>query len=216
MTDADKPAFGALLTDALAYWRQDVSEFTLRVWWDGCRSFDLEQVGRALSAHAADPERGRFPPMLADVVKHLLGTQADRSLIAWGKVYAAAHAVGAYSSVAFDDAAIHAAIEDMGGWVQFCSSTEHELPHLQRRFCELHRAHSARPGVYPPRLIGRHEQDNHSTGRAPPDGELTALVGDLARCREVIAQGRDGGRLQVRLAGVRAGDVVPLRMRGAA
>ena len=53
--------------------------------------------------------------------------------------------VGAYRSVAFDDGAIHAAIEDMGGWPAVCRGKADELPFLQKRFTDLHRAYSSRP-----------------------------------------------------------------------
>ena len=46
------------------------------------------------------------------------GTVTDRAALAWGKVLEAMSSVGAYSDVVFDDPAIHAAIEDCGGWVK--------------------------------------------------------------------------------------------------
>jgi hypothetical protein len=195
MTESDKGAFAALLTDALAYWRQDVSAFTLRVWWDGCRSFDLEQVGKALSAHAADPERGQFPPTLADVVKALKGTQTDRSLVAWGKVLGAISSAGSYASVAFDDTAIHDAILDLGGWPAVCQSSEDELQHLQRRFCASHRTHSARAVPSVPYLVGIAEATNRGNGKpvSPP-----RLIGnkDLAVDLMMAAmEGRQGDRI---------------------
>jgi hypothetical protein len=52
-------------------------------------------------------------PKPADIVRNLQGTASDRSLIAWGKLLEAMRRVGAYRSVAFDDGAIHAAVEDM-------------------------------------------------------------------------------------------------------
>lgn len=194
MTDAEKPAFGALLKGALAYWRQEVSEFTLSVWWDGCRRFELEQVSKALSRHAADPERGRFAPLLADVVRELAGTQTDRSLIAWGRVLRAMQTEGAYVSVVFDEPAIHAAIADMGGWQKVCRSEVDELPFLQKRFCESYRAYSARGCVdWPPVLIGEHQQTNQIGSRpvAPP-----VLIGDSEACVEVMR----GPAVSLRLA----------------
>jgi hypothetical protein len=193
MTESERGAFAALLTDALAYWRQDVSAFTLRVWWDGCRAFDLEQVGRALSAHAADAERGRFAPLLADVVRALHGTRADRSLLAWGRVLEAMQRVGAYESVAFDDAAVHAAVGDLGGWPAVCRSSVDDLPHLQRRFCQAHAAYSQRPGdAYPPHLAGDCELTNRLAGQRvnPP-----VLIGDPEQAMSVMAAARGRERL---------------------
>jgi hypothetical protein len=195
MKASEKAQFAELLTDALAFYRREPSKFALSVWWQACQPFDFEQVAKALTAHAMDPERGQFPPMPADIVKHLQGTQTDRSLIAWGKVLDAIQRVGAYQSVVFDDGAIHATIEDMGGWVKLCRSNTDELPHLQRRFTETYRAYARRPDMpYPPRLTGAHEQANALTGKsvAPP-----MLVGDAMRAQGVLKTGTETGRIAI-------------------
>ena len=100
MKQSDLEGFQTLLTDALAFYRQDVSEFALSVWWQACRTFDLEQVRKAFSAHAMDAERGRFPPMPADIVKHLQGTQTDRGVMAWARCWRACSASGPTSRCA--------------------------------------------------------------------------------------------------------------------
>ncbi len=191
MTDDQKLDFARMLNGALAYWRQEVSAFTMEVWWDGCKDFELAQVSKALSAHARDPEQGRFPPMVADIVRQLQGTQSDRSLLAWGKVLGAMSSVGSYNSVCFDDPAIHAAILDLGGWPMVCQGTTDELPHLQRRFCASHKAHSTSVQYetvgY---LVGTHEASNRGRGLPvrPP-----MLVGDPVKCRAVMAAGDASG-----------------------
>lgn len=192
MQQSDLPGFQGLLTDALAFYRQDVSEFSLSVWWQVCQPFSLEQVTKAFTAHATDAERGRFPPLPADMVKHLQGTQTDRSLLAWGKVLEGVQRVGAYQSVGFDDPAIHAAVEDLGGWATICRSQMVDLPHLQRRFTESHRAYSGRQGfTFQAYLIGEHEAVNRVGGRrvAPP-----VLIGNPQRAAEVQRLGQAGPR----------------------
>ena len=192
MQQSDAAGFQALLTDALAFYRQDASDFALSVWWQACKPFSLEQVQKAFTAHATDAERGRFPPMPADIVKHLQGTQTDRGLMAWGKVLEGIQRVGAYQSVAFDDPAIHAAVEDLGGWTTICRSTMQELPHLQRRFTEAHRAYSGRQGfAFPAYLIGESEATNRTAGKrvAPP-----VLIGSPSRVAEVMRLGHAGPR----------------------
>lgn len=195
MTPQDKPDFAGLLTDALAFYRRDVSAFALSVWWSACQPFDIEQVRKALTAHAMDPERGQFPPMPADIVRQLQGTQTDRSLLAWGKVLQAIQRVGAYQSVVFDEGAIHATIEDMGGWTKVCRSTMDELPHLQRRFTETYRAYARRPDLtFPPKLIGAHEAENALAGRrvAAP-----VLIGNAQAAQQVLRLGVESGRVAI-------------------
>ena len=187
MTRNDRDAFAELLTQALGFYGQTLSPFALSVWWQACEVFSIEQVGKALTAHAMDPDKGHFAPKPADVVRQLHGTHADRSLVAWGKVLHAMSRVGAYASVAFDDAAIHAAIVDTGGWPKLCRSEIDDLPFTQKRFCDLHRVYAQRPsGDYPAVLIGDHDAANSLRGLAsqPP-----ALVGDPAAARRVMAGG---------------------------
>lgn len=179
MTDTDRPTFVTLLSDVMAFYRQDLSEFVIGVWWQACSRFDLEQVRKAMTEHAMDPEAGRWPPKPADIVRALHGTNTDRALIAWGHVYRAIESVGAYQSVQFDDPAIHAAIVDLGGWEVLCTSKVDDLPFLQRRFCESHRVYARRPPPeVPTHLAGRHERMNRMLGRseaAPPQLVRTGL-----------------------------------------
>lgn len=172
MQAADRDAFVSLMTAALAFYRQEATTFTLSVWWEACRDFSLEQVRKALTAHAKNPDRGQFPPMPADLVRVLQGTQQDRSLIAWGRVFDAMQRVGAYESVDFGDPAVHCAIEDCGGWPQLCQAQMAELQFVQKRFCDAHRAYSnrgeaVRQVAY---LPGVHEAQNRAAGKpaAPP------------------------------------------------
>jgi hypothetical protein len=170
MQPSDRASFAALMTQALAFYRQDVTDFTLDVWWQACQPFDLEQARKALTAHAMDPDRGQFPPKPADLVRQLQGTHGDRALLAWGKVYDAMRGVGAYASVDFGDPAIHAAITDIGGWVALARSAVAELPFWQKRFCDAYRTYTARGDVQtmPQRLIGETEAKNAALGHAAP------------------------------------------------
>lgn len=160
MTDKDRRAFARLMTDAMVFYRRDMSKFALGVWWEACKAFDLEQVTKAITAHAMDPEQGRFAPMPADIVKQLHGTRTDRSLMAWSLVFQAISDHGAYASVKFADSATQLAIHDMGGWVKLCATETAEIQFVQKRFCDFHRSYSARPDLREiPVLIGIHDQD---------------------------------------------------------
>lgn len=196
MRTTDAAAFQRLMTDAMAFWKSDLSEFALSVWWQACQNYDLEQVTKAISAHAMDPEQGRFAPKPADIVKHLQGTRTDRSLLAWGKVLEAMARVGSWNSVAFDDAAIHAAIEDMGGWCALCATTTDELPFVQRRFCDTHKAYTSRPETPPhvPVLRGQHDANNARLGIL----QKPVLVGDQQKALAIATgAGKERARIGV-------------------
>jgi hypothetical protein len=197
MQPNDLPKLTRMVTDALAYYRQDVSEFTLHVWAQACQSFTIEQVSKALTAHVTDPDRGQFAPKVADIVRILSGTHTDRAALAWGKALGAMSSIGAYSDVVFDDPAIHAVIEDMGGWAKVCRADMKELSYLQTRFCTSHKAYTGRGTFeYPRRLNGDRSPDSEYTkkGLALP---RPALVGDVDRAMLVYKGGNVSGRSAV-------------------
>jgi len=207
MNQSDKQAFGKMVTDVLAYYSKDASDFTLNVWWTACQSFEMEEVGKALTAHATDAERGVYAPKVADMVRVLSGTTTDRAMLAWGKVLEALSSVGAYSDVVFDDPAIHAAIEDCGGWVKTCRSDIAELSYLQHRFCQSHKAYTGRGKFeYQRRLMGDRGSDDdfRKIGLKPPK---PAVVGNIELARIVYSGGQVGGKTAIAFTAIE--NIVP-------
>lgn len=189
--------FRQLLTDVMAYYGKDCSQFMLTVWWGALESSDLEQVSRALQRHATDPDRGQFAPKVADIVRVLQGTTTDRAAIAWGKVHEAMSAVGAYTDVVFDDPAIHAVLEDLGGWPKVCRTEVEELSYLQHRFQEAHRAYTERGQFeYQRRLAGDRSPDHDYTSRGIPLPR-PALIGDRDRAIAVLKNGNAAGKTKI-------------------
>lgn len=190
-------AFRELLTNALSFYRQDLTPFTLDVWWQSCQGFDIEQVRKAMTGHAMDPDRGQFAPKPADIVRQLAGTATDRAMLAWGKVMDAMQSVGAYSDVVFDDPAIHAAIEDLGGWPKVCRGELKDLSYLQHRFTEAHRAYTGRGQFDYPRLLsGARDPDTVYQKHGLPIPK-PAVVGDRDRARQVYEFGSVGGKTRI-------------------
>lgn len=188
----DFPAFRGLLTDVMAYYRQDVSRFVLDLWWGACKPFALAQISQALQRHATDPERGQFAPKVADLVRILAGTTTDRAALAWGKVHEAMGAVGAYTDVVFDEPAIHAAVEDLGGWPKMCRADLKDLSHLQHRFMQFYRAYVERGQFdYPKRLPGDRSPDSEYERMGLPLPR-PAVVGDRGQARLVYRGGGAG------------------------
>lgn len=200
MIEQDKPAFARLLTDAMAFYGKDVSTFALSVWWQACLPFDFQQVSKAMTAHAMDAEHGQFAPKPADLVRKLAGTATDRAMLAWGKAIDAASSVGAYQDVRFDDPAIHAVIEDLGGWPKFCRTETKDLSYLQHRFTESYKAYANRGEFdFPPMLGGDRSPDEmfQRRGLRPPE---PVVIGDVAMAAEVARLGKAGGKTAITFA----------------
>jgi hypothetical protein len=197
MQPSDRADFARLLTDVMAYYRQDISPFTLDLWWGACQAFEMPQVRRAMTSHATDPDRGQFAPKVADLVRALTGTRTDAAQLAWGKAFDAAGRVGAYTDVVFDDPAIHAALEDLGGWPKFCRTETSELSYLQHRFCESYKAYAGRERFdYPRRLTADRSPDDLYAKRGLPPPK-PAVIGDVERARAVYRGGMTGGKTSV-------------------
>ena len=197
MTHSDLPKLVKMVHEALAYYRQDVSEFTMRVWTQACQDYTLEQVSQALMAHATDAEKGQFAPKVSDLVRILAGTTTDRAVLAWGKLLGAMSAVGAYSDVAFDDPAIHAAIEDCGGWIKCCRGEISELSYLQHRFCQSYKAYVRRGTFdFQGRLIGDRSPDSSYLKKGLPVPQ-PALVGDKEAALAVMRNGSADAKTKI-------------------
>ena len=192
MKPSDKPALVAMVTDALAYYGKPVSAFTLQVWVQACQPFSIEQVSKALTAHATDPERGQYAPKVADIVRILSGTATDRAALAWGKCLEAMGSVGAYTDVVFDDPAIHAAADDMGGWPKMCRTELKELGHLQHRFMQSYRAYAERGQFDFPRRLGGDRSPDSEYEKAGLSLPRPALIGNPDRAKLVYQSGGAG------------------------
>ncbi|AVS68149.1 hypothetical protein C8245_23015 [Paracidovorax avenae] len=197
MRDEDREDFAVMVTATMAYYRQDISDFVLDVWWNACRPFDFEQIKKAINRHIADPEHGKFPIGVADVARLLQGTATDRAAVAWGKCHDAMSRVGAWQNVVFDDPAIHAVIEDLGGWSKLCRMPLPEMGHVQHRFLEAHRAYTRLESFDYPRMLqgaadGAGEYAKY--GLKPPK---PVIVGDVERARLVYQGGSKAGKTAI-------------------
>lgn len=196
--------FASMIVDALAYYRQSVSEFTLHVWTEGCKPYTLEQVKKAMTAHMTDATSGQFAPKVADIVRILSGTTTDRAALAWGKTLDGMGRVGAYTDVVFDDPAIHAAVEDLGGWPKICRTETKDLSYLQHRFCESHKAYTGRGEFeYPRRLMGDRSPDHEYEKKRLPLPK-PAVIGDKERAMNVYLGGEKAGKTAINYLAIAA------------
>jgi hypothetical protein len=190
--------FGLALSACAELYGRTVSEGAMSLWWQVLERFDIDAVERAFREAVESPDAGQFMPKPADLVRRLEGTTADRSLVAWGKVLDAMQRVGAYTTVVFDDGAIHAAISDMGGWPAICRGNVDELQFTQKRFTDLHRVYSLRPDLaYPAQLVGEHDMRNSLAGHGTA---APALIGDAERAKAVAATGSEGSKTAITMA----------------
>ncbi|NJR44238.1 hypothetical protein HC761_02045 [bacterium] len=159
------------------------------LWFAALQALDIEQVERALQRHIQCPDAGQFPPKPADVLRHAQGNSAANAALAWGRVVNAMARVGAYQSVDFNDAAIHAAVRDLGGWPLLCASPMEERPFFQKRFEAAFKAYAALADFEAPsELPGLTAQDWVLAGLPPPEPVLIAGVRSVPRLGHAVPQ----------------------------
>ena len=187
MFDQDLTKFAALMVGIGEVYGKSFTSAVINIYWNVLKAYRYEEIKTAIKRHLENPEFGRFLPKPSDIIMAIDGSPQNQALRAWTKVAQAIKRVGIYTSVAFDDALIHAVIEDMGGWIKFCSIDDKQLPFTVKEFYERYRGYTVnRPTSYPKYLVGVVESKNRSAGYKydPP-----ILIGDESKARHVIATG---------------------------
>ncbi len=208
MTKEEKARILTALLGMAEVYGRTLSEVTQRLYLAVLDGYECQDVVQAFMRHIEDPEHGQFMPKPADIVRQIRGDPEGEAHQAWAKLMWAVRDHGSYASVVFDDALIHAVVQQMGGWVRIGEFTQDELPFRMKDFVALYRSHRQRAEVpqYPPVLLGIIATQNTFLGFAD-DVPEPVLVGDRTKALAVL----DGGTLasQGRL-GVQAGAVVKM------
>lgn len=188
MNQRDESQLAEVIGAAYDYYRQGLSDSTLNLWLEAMRPYELADVRRAISAHMQDPDRGNFPVGISDVTKLLVGRASEHAHTAWHKVMTAIRLCGNTHDVVFDDLAIHAVIDGLGGWVKLCSSSTEELgSYTQAAFVKAYVAMRA-TGVPPDtqRLLrGTRAPDDDFLSRGL-EVPLPVLIGDEHRALQLL------------------------------
>lgn len=189
MTREDAQAFVQMWASMLEVYDKTVSDAAVAMAFQALIKYDIADIRRAINAHVADPINGRFPAKPADLILHIDGDPESRALQAWTMVESAISLAGPYKTVVFDDPRIMIALEDMGGWIQFCGMSGDELPHKRVEFVRRYKGYVNRPSVrHPPKLIGIAEAQNSM--RIQNWQETPYLIGNPEKARLVYESGQ--------------------------
>lgn len=161
MNKTELGKFAELWAGMAEMYGKSVSDAVIAMAYAALEKYDLADIRRAINAHVADPTRGQFLAKPADLILHMDGDPESRALQAWTKAEQAIGRVGPHQDVVFDDIAIMAAIEDMGGWIQLCAVTEPELPFRRQEFVKRYKGYLNRPPQqHAAKLIGIASSEN--------------------------------------------------------
>lgn len=175
----DKPKFASLLFGWITeYYQRDLSDTLMSIYWDGLENYSYQDVKGAFDAHAKNPENGQFPPKISDLSKIIDGNSDGKAQAALAKLESAFGACGAYRIPVFDDANIHRAIAENGGWLAFCHCEEKAYPFLRNDFVKSYKARLNRSESYSEAI----PQLTNIQGFPPTQ----VFIGDRKKCETVL------------------------------
>lgn len=166
MVPSDRAKFGVMIAGIYDFWRIELSDMSLKIWWETLKHLEIEVIEGALFRHMQNPDTGKFIPKPSDVIEQVGGTTADASMLAWAKVVAGQKQYGTFESVTFDDPIINLVMRDLGGWYWYGQQPTKDQPFIEKRFRDAYRAHMRRGGLIEPvsHLAGYIEINNAGMG----------------------------------------------------
>lgn len=197
MLENQKLDFWKRVQNVGSFYEKNLTEMMLSIWWESLKSQDFEAVCGAFGRHVADPDRGMWMPKPADVMALIHGKSSESSELAWGKLIKGMGRAGKNNDVVFDDALIHATVEDMGGWIKVCSvDGDKEVAFMRLHFLRCYQAYRQRGELpeYPRVLTGMSNLSNAANGfrLARP-----LAIGDVEKVRIVFEGGGNGSSIRV-------------------
>lgn len=175
------------------YDKKNLAGEVVLIYFNALRDYDLDAVIQALGEHVRTPGRCNFFPKPGSLIELIEGTKATAAMRAWSKVDKAIRSYGRNRSVVFDDAVIHAIVDEMGGWIKLCETgSERDLEFLKNNFCKRYEA--SRPTTdYPAVLLGALDWDSIKFGRP---ARQPVCVGNVQLAMEVLRLGQGHGERQ--------------------
>lgn len=187
MVEQDLARFATLIVGIGEIYGKSFTSVVIEAYWNVLKGFEFAEVEQAFHLHLANPDVGKFLPKPADIIMAIEGSSQNQALLAWTKVVLAIGRIGSYLSVAFDDALIHAVIEDMEGWQKLCGVDDKQMPFIAKEFHHRYCGYVVKkPNRHPQYLIGRIESQNRINGY---ESASPVLIGNEAKAKQIMATG---------------------------
>jgi hypothetical protein len=165
MRRQEKSIFCKLLANIAEFYSKTLSANVLEIYWNVLEKYELVQVKQALNLHLVNPANGQFMPKPADIIRYIEKDNSLKALHAWDKAISGVRAMGSYHSITFDDPVINIVINEMGGWVNLCCTSNDKLPFIANEFQRRYAAYLIyTPPPAPNYLPGIFEYQNRLAG----------------------------------------------------
>lgn len=187
MNNNDLIIFTKMLIDLGEVYSKTISVTLTNFYWQSLKHLGLPALKRAIEAHIKNPDHGQYFPKPADFIRLIEGSKEHRALKAWSKVRKAINQIGAYNTVVFDDALIHAVLQEMGGWINLCTTSIKEISFRANEFQKHYMIFLEQPpNSYPKYCCGIIENINNKKGYTTKN---QIFIGDLEKAKQVMFTG---------------------------
>ena len=175
MDDRDIAEFTATLTGLAEMFDKKISDTLFKLYWQTLNDLSFADFKKAANHLALTVKFFPKPVEFRECVLPDISTQAA---MAYAKVEQAFNREGIYSSLIFDDPVIHAVIDNLGGWINYCNLSEKDVKWWRKDFEQRYQnfAPLVAAGIWKPSLMleGLWAIDPHSTDNA----RRPVLIGD--------------------------------------
>lgn len=175
MTQADRQAFDSQILATGALYGRALEKQVIDLYWSVLPpDMTIAEFIQAIGRHIQDHERGKFFPLVADLVHQAQKAKPAQWRQAWEEVISAMEDHGAYSSVLFVNQTTAAVVRAMGGWIVLCRLDLAE-PWTERKFESLYKEFTESGAKDTRHFPGLIEVENKHRGHPvpPPD-----VIGD--------------------------------------
>ncbi|MES1987495.1 MAG: DUF6475 domain-containing protein, partial [Pseudomonadota bacterium] len=185
MHNSEKPKFLEFIVSIGEYFNTKLSNSTIDIYFNGLVSYDFEAIKDAGSRYIQMPE-SKFMPKVADFINMIDGSTKDSALNAWTSLVAAIRLAGPWRSIVSDDPVLLRVVDDMGGWIELCKTSNDDLPFKANEFTTRYRGYkSVNLTDYPRKLIGYEDQNNHEVLGGEFKPSKPHVIGDVQKALEV-------------------------------
>ena len=171
----DFESFLKTLTGLGELFDKKISDTLFELYWQTLNDLSFADFKRAANQLALTT---KFFPKPVEFREQVLPDIATQAALAYAQVERAFTCAGVYASVVFDDPVIHAVLDNLGGWIEYCNQPEDNVKwwrkDFERRYQEF--APLVKTGmIKPPAMLGGlYAADPQSSERA----RLPVFVGD--------------------------------------
>ena len=163
----DNEIFIKTMTGLCEIYGKNPSEYIFEIYYEIFKDYDINQFNSAVTK-CIKSNKYNVLPKPAEILEYLEGDKNDKALFAWIQAKEGVQKCGYYDTPHFTDPIISHCIEELGGWMKFCSCDIEELKFIEKRFTDLYRLFLKRDITERKKLLGFSELKNANGGFDEP------------------------------------------------